>query len=249
MNINANGGKKKNVKVICGILAIVLVFLFYKLSISSNYEDDSVPINISNDGTLIENRSADPKDLQNLGPEQLELEKATDPLPESTFCTREVFLLILVISQPGSFKRRDNIRDSWAFSYEDDHKRLKKRKPFPNNKNYFPKDVVKTVFIVGLPDSDDVVVIEKLRKESRLSKDIVFGKISESYRNLTLKTKLALKWAAYKCDTTFVIKTDDDVFVNPVVLVEWLKEMPLRNLYSGSCDYNSPVIRDKNSKW
>jgi len=194
-------------------------------------------------------RNPDPDDLQKLTKKGIDFEQETDPLPESTYCEKEVFLTILVISKPENFQRRRNIRDTWAHSYEDDFQKLKGKQPFPYGKTYSTSDVVLVVFVVGQPNAEDENLISSLKEESRLSKDIVFGNMVENYRNLTMKTKLGLKWAFYECKTSYVLKTDDDVFVNPVVLVEWLKEIPKTNLYTGWCNFNSPVVRDKRNKW
>lgn len=195
-------------------------------------------------------RNPELDDLQRLKtPHQVELERVTDPLVSSTFCSQEVFLAILVVSQPSDVQRRKYIRESWAHSYEDDHTKLKGKQPFPNGKSYVTSNVVKVVFIMGQAKDTESGEMDAVKKEMRLNKDIVIGSMQEDYRNLTLKTRLALKWAHYECKSAFVLKTDDDVFVNPVVLVEWLKQVPDNNLYTGWCNFNSPVIRNKNSKW
>uniref|UniRef100_A0A7M5TZN8 Hexosyltransferase n=1 Tax=Clytia hemisphaerica TaxID=252671 RepID=A0A7M5TZN8_9CNID len=194
-------------------------------------------------------RDPDPDDLQKLTKKGIDFEQETDPLPESTYCEKEIFLTVLVISKPENFQRRRNIRDTWAHSYEDDFQKLKGKHPFPNGKTYSTSDVVRVIFVIGQPNVEDENLSSSLKEESRLSKDIVFGNMMENYRNLTMKTKLGLKWAFYECKTSYVLKTDDDVFVNPVVLVEWLKKAPRKNLYTGWCNSNSPVDRKPNSKW
>uniref|UniRef100_A0A7M5V633 Hexosyltransferase n=2 Tax=Clytia hemisphaerica TaxID=252671 RepID=A0A7M5V633_9CNID len=194
-------------------------------------------------------RDPDPDDLQKLTKKGIDFERETDPLAESTYCEKEVFLTILVISQPKSVERRRFIRDTWARSYQEDFRKLKGKQPFPNGKTYSTSDVVRVVFVVGQSAQTDTKVMQSVKEESRMNKDIVFGSMMENYRNLTTKTKLGLKWAFYECKTSYVLKTDDDVFVNPVVLVEWLKEIPKTNLYTGWCNFNSPVVRDKRNKW
>lgn len=195
-------------------------------------------------------RNPEPEDMQHLkNSKQVVLERISDPLTSSFTCKREVFLTILVVSQPSDVRRRKYIRDSWAHSYEDDYRKLKGSQPFPNGKVYIPSDVVKVVFIIGQAKDTESGQMEALQQEMKLNKDIVLGGMQEDYRNLTLKTKMGLKWAYYECKTSYVLKTDDDVFINPVVLVEWLKEIPQNNLYTGWCNFNSPVIRNKKSKW
>ena len=157
-------------------------------------------------------RNPDPDDLQKLTKKGIDFERETDPLLESTYCKKEVFLTILVISKPENFQRRRNIRDTWAHSYEDDFQKIKGKLTFPNGKTYPPSDVVRVVFVIGEPNLENENLRTSLKEESRLSKDIVFGNMVESYRNLTMKTKLGLKWAFYECKTSYVLKSDDDVF-------------------------------------
>ena len=176
---------------------------------------------------------------------RLAIEQATNPSPLSAVCTEEVFLIITVISLPEYAGRRNLIRQLWA-NYSRDISLLKNPKPFPFGKKYILKNVVKTVFIIS--KSRNKAVMNSVMEEARLKKDIVIGGTLEHYRNLTLKTKLALKWSA-NCKTKFFLKTDDDSFVNPVLLVEWLKVKPQRGLYTGLCSLGAGPIRDKGSKW
>jgi hypothetical protein len=45
--------------------------------------------------------------------------------------------------------------------------------------------------------------------------DIIQFNFCESYRNLTLKTLMGFKWATEFCSNAhFIMKTDDDVYVN-----------------------------------
>ena len=45
------------------------------------------------------------------------------------------------------------------------------------------------------------------------------------------------------------METDDDTFVNPLWIVEWLKGMPYTNYVAGKCDMGKVVVRDKGNKW
>ena len=192
-------------------------------------------------------RNPDADDLKKLSKKDIAIETDSDPLPVSPYCTQPVFLTILVVSKPESAERRKYIRKSWAFSYEDDHDKLKEKKSFPYGAEYTPKNVVRVVFVLGR--SKNAKVMKSVMIEADIHKDLVFGNVDEHYRNLTMKTKLGLKWAYFECKTSYLLKTDDDVFINPVPLVEWLKEMPSIKFYAGWCKSNSPVVRDKKNKW
>ena len=196
--------------------------------------------------TNVKSRNSEKNDIMKLSKKQIALEHATDPLPLSAVCTDEVFLIIAVISLPIYAYRRELIRQSYANSYSKDINLLKIPKPFPGGKNYAPAIVIKTVFIIS--QSPDSTIMNSVLEEARLRKDIVIGGTLENYRNLTLKTKLALKWSN-KCKSKFFLKTDDDSFVNPVALVEWLKVQPQNRLYTGMCSLGGHPHRNKTSKW
>ena len=196
--------------------------------------------------TNVKSRNSENNDITKLSEKRIALEHATDPLPLSAVCTDEVFLIIAVISLPIHAYRRALIRQSYANSYSKDINLLKIPKPFPDGKNYAPENVIKTVFIIS--QSPDSTIMNSVLEEARLKKDIVIGGTLENYRNLTLKTKLALKWSD-NCKSKFFLKTDDDTFVNPVALVEWLKVQPQNRLYTGMCTLDEHPHRDKTSKW
>ncbi|GLH01495.1 Beta-1,3-galactosyltransferase brn, partial [Gryllus bimaculatus] len=62
-----------------------------------------------------------------------------------------------------------------------------------------------------------------LDRENQLHGDLVQGSFRDSYRNMTYKHVMTLKWAAYHCPgALYVLKTDDDVFVNSPELLRFL---------------------------
>ncbi len=158
------------------------------------------------------------------------IEAATDPLPLSADCQSPVFLAIIVASSPNAFKRRNAIRGTWA--------NLHKRKD---------PDFLKVVFLIG--NSKDENLNKMIKIEMKTFGDIVLGSFNEDYRNLTYKTRLGLKWAHFNCQANYILKTDDDVFINTYALTNWLQNQARMKFYSGWCNFNSPVVRDPNSKW
>lgn len=72
--------------------------------------------------------------------------------------------------------------------------------------------------------SQDTIVSEHERHGDVLQHDFL-----DSYANLTMKTAFMLKWlAAGECAAAkFVMKVDDDAFVNPAVLWAALEHAPL----------------------
>ena len=130
-----------------------------------------------------------------------------DTLPHRTYlisharCTQKLFLLILVATAPDHVDRRCVIRKTWASD--------------PSMKTRW-----KTVFLVG--KAKDSIQEEHLEAEKLMYNDLIRGAQRETYQNLTLKTQMGLEWAAKYCDFQFVMKTDDDVFVNPYRLMDYL---------------------------
>ncbi|XP_059470687.1 beta-1,3-galactosyltransferase 5-like [Neocloeon triangulifer] len=97
-------------------------------------------------------------------------------------------LLILVLSAPQNYERRRAIRENWA-------------KDLNNRTSLF--------FVlggVGLKDRD----LLKLEAE----RDLILANFTDSYRNLTLKSVALLDWADQNCDCDFLLKCDDDMYIN-----------------------------------
>eukprot|EP00794_Sanderia_malayensis_P017426 gene17426-19170_t len=156
------------------------------------------------------------------------IEIATDPLPLSATCKNAVYLAIIVSSSPTSYKRRNAIRATWA-------------------KVDKTNSIARIVFLIGKThDKRSNSLIETEMEEFG---DVVLGGFHEDYRNLTYKTRLGLKWAYYYCHANYILKTDDDVFINLFPLIKWLKKQNDAKFYAGWCNFNSPVVRDPNNKW
>jgi len=64
-----------------------------------------------------------------------------------------------------------------------------------------------------------------VNREFERHKDLVQGNFIDSYRNLTLKAVLGLRWLSQYCrQAPFVIKTDDDTFINIFEIVRLMSE-------------------------
>ena len=102
----------------------------------------------------------------------------------------------------------------------------------------------KTVFLVSQA-LDNNNQSENMAAEGTTYGDIIRGSHIDHYYNLTLKTQMGLEWAAGYCDFSYLLKVDDDVFVNPYNLLDHLKkpDTQVTNLYMGRCFHNAPVLR------
>ncbi|NXF65109.1 B3G5A glucosaminyltransferase, partial [Ciccaba nigrolineata] len=76
-----------------------------------------------------------------------------------------------------------------------------------------------------------------LRAEALHHGDLLQGAFADVYANLTLKTLLLLRWATSRCPAaSFLLKADDDVFINLPALITYLTSFPpalRRRLYLG----------------
>ncbi|XP_077862651.1 beta-1,3-galactosyltransferase 1-like [Saccoglossus kowalevskii] len=155
----------------------------------------------------------------------------TIPVREPT-CAVNSILMILVTSAPDHFDRRRAIRNTWA----------KDRKTH-NDSNW------QTFFLIG--NSRDSVKNRKIEDEFYEYGDILLGDYIDTYRNLTLKVQNGFKWAVENCQPQYLLKTDDDCYVNTRYFPRFLDQFnPNRDgLYAGAMFNDRGVVRDKNSKW
>ncbi|XP_050538599.1 beta-1,3-galactosyltransferase 5-like [Daktulosphaira vitifoliae] len=143
-------------------------------------------------------------------------------------CNNNTQLIIALIhSAPNHYDKRQAIRNTWA-------------------------KMIPTLFFMGLSDSN--ITQNKIIEENQSYNDIVQGNFIDSYRNLTYKHVMVLKWTLYYCPSArYLLKTDDDTFVNAPYLLEILnhKLSPLgaRNLLMCELSMYFMVKRSYRSKW
>ena len=145
-----------------------------------------------------------------------------------TMCTRNYPLLILVSSSPANFERRYLIRQTWG-----------------TDNNIVPQ--WKTYFLLG--QTMNQAYSDLLKKEDSIHGDIIRADYYEHYWNQSLKIQMAFEWAARYCGFSYLLKADDDVFVNPKSLIDvlQLETTPKKGLYMGKLHHNPFVLR--NGKW
>nr|XP_033780793.1 beta-1,3-galactosyltransferase 4-like [Geotrypetes seraphini] len=143
------------------------------------------------------------------------------------------FLLNLVVSSPSNFEARQAIRQTWGSTEE-----LKGLR-------------IRTLFAVGQPQAPDVQVL--LEQEFIEHRDLVQGTFHDTYRNLTLKTLMLLRWASTFCpEAHFLLKVDDDVFVNTKRLVGHLRTLGYprpEGIYLGRIHWLARPVRDLASQY
>ena len=91
---------------------------------------------------------------------------------------------------------------------------------------------------------------DKLNNESEEYGDIIQESFVDSYANLTVKSLMLLKWFTHNCDNTqYLLKTDDDMYINLVKLYDIVQANKEPTLLLGSLICNAIPIKDPYNKW
>lgn len=153
-------------------------------------------------------------------------------------CCLQCIVIILIISAPENIEKRNAIRDTWCLQH-----------------SYY-QDVIgrkwQCVFLIG--QARNSVFMARVKREMRQHRDILLGSYRDTYRNLTLKVFHGFYWADTQCKPDFVLKTDDDCFVNTKLLYLMLSNYTVQksDLYVGNVYLNVAkrvVVRNSESKW
>lgn len=82
-------------------------------------------------------------------------------------------------------------------------------------------------------------------REAQIFGDIIRGDYSETYANKVFKIQSGFEWATKYCSFEYLLKTDDDVFVNTRGLVAFLsgEGAPKSEFYFGHLMHGNPVLR------
>ena len=158
-------------------------------------------------------------------------------------CRTPSDLLIVVNSSPKNIKQRLAIRYSWA--EENGWKRKSSSEVTTTQRQNS-----QVMFAIGTQTLDSKTKT-MLDMEFEEYKDIIMlNSIVDNYQNLALKTMNTLKWISENCESYFVMKTDDDCFVNKRNILEFLQRQGIGgDLYAGRVQWSMPAIRERNSKF
>lgn len=152
-------------------------------------------------------------------------------------CDRDPFLLLVVKSLIPHFDRRQAIRETWG------------RTGIVGNQT------VETVFLLGnpLPTDHFPDLQGMLGYEAELHKDLLQWDYRDTFFNLTLKEVLFLEWFSQNCpNAQYVLKGDDDVFVNTLRIIEFLEGLPeneAKDFFAGDVISDASPQRDKKLKY
>jgi beta-1,3-galactosyltransferase 1 len=141
----------------------------------------------------------------------------------------DIYLLVIVCSAMQNFAERQTIRDSWG-SEKIQH--------------------VKVIFLIGHVGNDTSPLQVNVTREADEFGDILQEDFIDNYSNLTIKSLMLLKWYTMSCShVPYVLKTDDDVYINLANLYKLVTTNKKPNLLTGTLICGASPIRDPYNKW
>lgn len=232
--------KKKRKKILLQVFFVFTIFLFYQLIMQIDRKIDKHRQDVKEEeiwkfsrhepnGTLVFDAAERPKFCNGcfkFGYHMLKEEPATCQNQEN------IHLVFLISTTPLSLKKRMIIRDTWA--------------------SYSKKNTANIRYAFLLGDIAEEGIQEMINTEDKFYRDILQGDFPENYYTLTIKTLMGYHWAAKHCpNNTFIIKTDDDVFINIPAVLDMIKkhENVLQSSIGGFCKKDIEPVRDIKSKY
>ena len=129
-----------------------------------------------------------------------------------------------------------------------DHRNVLREKSWPNyawrDKDGNLVEKWKYMFVVGKTESEKLT--SRMEKEVEIYKDMIIADELDSYHNLVLKVLWILEYSVQNYNFGFLIKTDDDTFINIKLLNEFISSLPKQNselFYGGVRIARQPVLR------
>lgn len=156
----------------------------------------------------------------------------SDPSSIKNICPNsgsDINLLILITSAPTHREQRLSIRQSWG--------------------HYGIRRDISIGFILGR--TQDQRIEDQLSAENYMYSDLIRGNFMDSYKNLTLKTVSLLEWTSANCpNATYLLKTDDDMFINVPKLLQFIEtHLSHKRSIFGRLAKKWKPIRNKKSKY
>lgn len=149
--------------------------------------------------------------------------------PSHKLCYKKNIILLAMVSiSIDKFSTRSLIRATWS-----------NRLLVPN---------LRVIFLVGL--SYNMTLNAKINEEFQLYGDIVRENFLDTYRNLTLKTIMGIRWASKYCENAkYIMKLDDNILLNSYNLVKFLEKKVIKNTFLCKTWQDAAVRRDNTSKF
>ena len=153
--------------------------------------------------------------------------------PKESCKDKDLFLVTYIHTSPDYLERRSIVRRTWA------------------NTTLYKNAKVRVFFVTGRPAT--AALQKALELEAKQHGDIIQENFLDTYHNLSIKAVGAMKWVTSRCkQAKFILKTDDDVFVNLFGLLPHLLDLDKYNVNNTGllmCFvwHKMPVMRE--GKW
>ena len=187
-----------------------------------NLENKLDKISTLYDTLLVENRQLKFRQYVNRSNNSVD-PKLNEFLLNSAECAVDSYkVLIMIWSQALNFGNRQRIRNTWGV-----HRNLN-------------KPLWRTIFHVSVQPGSHVA--KRILEESQKYGDILFGVSS----NTTHTIRTGFEWSVSNCKFEFLLKGDDNIFVNVPRLLNFLAhpDTPKTELYAGNVHFKARVHRD-----
>ena len=139
--------------------------------------------------------------------------------------TKQIDLLIVILTSPQNMHKRNIIRGTWA-----------------KGMNVNNKTRVRYIFLIGNSSYNN-----QIRTENKMFGDLILQNFEDSYRNLTLKTLMGFEWGRKFCpQAAKIMKTNDDVFIHIPRIMLFIGNVKHKtDLVYGDCYNNNTPVRNE----
>ena len=169
-------------------------------------------------------------------------------------CKKESSVIIIITSARDHVHERRSIRNTWCSKDMKTNSMEYNRKLWSyilKKTDILHNSTFQCYFLIGASPKKEMNHI--LINEAMKHNDLIMGTYPDNYHNLTNKVLNGLLWVHQYCgEDVFVLKTDDDCFVNVLLLLPFLYLHPQQYMYSGhvQSELNErQVVRTRNKKW
>ena len=150
---------------------------------------------------------------------------------------KKYFIIVFVHSAINQTKRRDAVRNTWL-----------------------SHDIINNVslaywFLIGGKGANEIDLSQLLNEQKTYKDLLIFLNIGNNYESLTNRSLQSITYISQNYEYTYLIKTDDDVFLNLPIIIQELTELrPRERLYWGRFSCQNPPLevgrwKEHNWKW
>jgi len=158
----------------------------------------------------------------------------------------QVFIACMSSQHGSASAQRDLIRNTWMTSLNQNKGQGPRHGLVSGWGSAKAPVKVGMRFFLGGPQAG---MSADLQEEIAKHGDIVVLDAPDNYDELRVKVLTAMQWVHKHVNTSFLLKVDDDCYVNVNVLVKEAAKLPRRRAYYGSIDTRKVIKKNRRIKW